>query len=169
MGEPKIKLRSPRSKQELVSGAPARKSQVNAQFGRRYDFSSSLTAAKNSAFAILGSESGLLPASDTKQSSHEVPAVKAPTKSVSVAAPVKHEAGKADAKAESVSKAPAVAPVSSKPAALLSEKPSLTSQSYQELVEKYCFVGTPRQERGSSNPLIADFWNSLGLQGPLLL
>jgi hypothetical protein len=32
----------------------------------------------------------------------------------------------------------------SKPAALVSEKPSLTSQSYQELVDKYCFFGTAK-------------------------
>ena len=142
MGEPKIKLRSPRSKTELVPDAPARKKQVNAQFGHRYDFNSSLTAAKNSAWAILGDQSGLPPSPDAKQSYHEVPAVKAPTKSVSVAAPVKPESGATAANAEMNSKASAVAPVSSKPSALLSEKPSLASQSYQELVEKYCFVGT---------------------------
>jgi hypothetical protein len=142
ISEPKIKLRSPRSKQELVPDAPARKKQVNAQFGHRYDFNSSLTAAKNHAYAVLGDESGLPPRSETKQSSHQVPAVKAPIKSVSIAPAVKLDTSQAGAKAEPVSKAPAVAPVSSKPAALVSEKPPLTSQSYQELVEKYCFVGT---------------------------
>jgi hypothetical protein len=44
-------------------------------------------------------------------------------------------------KAEPASKALAVGFAPSKPAALISEKPSLASQSYQELVEKYCFVG----------------------------
>jgi Carbohydrate/starch-binding module (family 21) len=147
IGEPKIKLRSPRSKAELVPDAPARRKQQNPQFGYRYDFNSSLTAAKNHAYAILGDESGLPPSPDAKQSSHEVPAVRVPAKSVSVAAPVQPEVGASAAKAESVSKAPAVAPISSKPAALLSEKPSLSSQSYQELVEKYCFVGTPGRDK----------------------
>lgn len=126
IGEPKIKLRSPRSKGELVPDAPMRRNKSSGpMFGHRYDFNSSLTAAKNSAFAALGEQSGLSSRPDTKQSSREVPAVTA-SKSV-YDAPQKQESISAPFK-------PA--------AALVSEKPSLTSQSYQELVDKYCFVGT---------------------------
>ena len=151
MGEPKIKLRSPRSKQDLVPDAPARKQKISSQaFGNRYDFNSSLTAAKNSAYAVLGEQCGLPPSLDTKQSIRDVPAVTAPIRSSSGKAPVTLGTGADSVKTESVSKAPAVAPVSAKPApTLISLKPPLTSQSYQELVEKYCFVGS----RGKSEEI----------------
>lgn len=144
IGEPKIKLRSPSSKQELVPDAPARRNRSAApMFATRYDFNSSLSAAKNSAYSILGEQSGL-PANDTKQSFREVPVVVAKSASQK---PQKLENGIHNVPA--VSSAPAVTapPVTSKPAALFSEKPSLSSQSYQELVDKYCFVGTPRTSK----------------------
>ncbi|RMZ82137.1 hypothetical protein DV737_g2187, partial [Chaetothyriales sp. CBS 132003] len=144
MGEPAIKFKNPRSRAELVPDSPARKKHGGAKFGYRYDFSSSLSAARNNAFALVGDQNSSFPSLDTKQSSHAVPAVKAPAKPVSDAAAVKPESGVSVVHTGSVSKAPAVAPVSSKPAALFSEKPSLSSQSYRELVEKYCFFGTPK-------------------------
>ncbi|KAK5945967.1 hypothetical protein PMZ80_000106 [Knufia obscura] len=136
IGEPKIKLRSPRSKQDLVPDAPRRNKSAAPMFATRYDFNSSLSAAKNSAYAVLGEQSGLS-AIDTKQSFRDVPVV--PAKSASQK-PEKLENGVHNVPA--VSSAPAVsAPsVTSKPVALFSEKPSLSSQSYQELVDKYCFV-----------------------------
>jgi Carbohydrate/starch-binding module (family 21) len=141
MGEPKLKLRTPPTKAGIVPDAPTRRSHKSSQaFGNRYDFNSSLTAAKNNAYAALGDLSGLVPSTDTKQSSHKVPAVVAlPTTSALNSSKSETDMGRMQA--ASVSKAPAVGPVPSKPAALLSEKPSLASQSYQELVEKYCFVG----------------------------
>lgn len=146
MGEPTIKLRSPRSKQELVPDAPARRPRSSGNaFGTRYDFNSSLTAAKSTAISVLGEHSGLTPSTGTKQSSRNVPVVNGTSSGIASAKP---ETG-AGAKAELVSKAPAVQPVD-KPAALLSEKPPLTSQSYQELVEKYCFVGT--RDKGEAIP-----------------
>ena len=143
IGETRIKLRSPRSKQELVSDAPARRNKSAApMFGHRYDFNSSLSAAKNNAYAVLGEESGLSVVG-TKQSSHEVPVVgsKIASKSLKLQDAING--------ASKGTTAPAVAaPMSaSKPAALLSEKPSLSSQSYQELVDKYCFVGTPKMSK----------------------
>ncbi|KAJ9633431.1 hypothetical protein, variant 2 [Exophiala oligosperma] len=155
MGEPKLKLRSPRSKGDLISDAPSRRKASNGQaFGNRYDFNSSLSAAKNSAFAALGDFSGLTTSRvDTKRSSsHEVPA-STPTKSVAIAPP-KHDTGVSGSVDGASPNAPAVAPMTSKPAALVSEKPSLTSESYQdlamkELVEKkFCFVGTPNVNPG---------------------
>jgi hypothetical protein len=137
MGEPKLKLRSPRSKSDLVPDAPQRRKQVGPQaFGHRYDFNSSLTAAKNNAFAALGDWSGLNPrATTTKQSSHDVPAT-TPAQGVANA-PSKHGNG---VNGTIDNTTPPL--LASKPAAaLVSEKPPLTSQSYQELVDKYCFVG----------------------------
>jgi len=150
MGEPRLKLRSPRSKAELVTEAPAgRRPRSSGQaFGNRYDFDSSLSAAKSHAVAALGEQSGLSSRSDTKQSSsNEVPAATA-SKSLTPAPP-KHEMGVGGAKAGPTSRSPAFAPMTSKPAALVSEKLPLTSQSYQELVDKYCFVGT----RGKSDEI----------------
>ncbi|RMZ91513.1 hypothetical protein DV736_g1242, partial [Chaetothyriales sp. CBS 134916] len=144
MGEPSIKFKSPRSGSELVLDSPGRKKHGGAKFGYRYDFSLSLSAARNGAYAHMGDQNSSLPSLDTKQSSHQVPAVKAPTKPVSDAAARKPESGVPAVQADSVSKASAVAQASSKPAALFSEKPSLSSQSYRELVEKYCFFGTPK-------------------------
>lgn len=145
IGEPKLKLRSPRSKTELLSDSPSRRKQGGGNaFGSRYDFNSSLTAAKNSAYAVLGEHSGFSSRTDTKQSSHEVPAA-TPVKSVAIAPP-KDNAGVNGSPAGAARAAPAAAPMTSKPAALVSEKPPLTSQSYQELVDKYCFVGA----RGNS-------------------
>ena len=141
IGEPILKLRRPRSKVQIVTDTPARKGHPASQaFGNRYDFNSSLTAAKNNAYALLGDQSGLTPVQNAKQSSRQVPAASAPP-TTSGSKSVKLDTGVERVKAESTSQAPAVGPVPSKPAALLSEKPSLASQSYQELVEKYCFVG----------------------------
>jgi len=143
IGEPKIKLRSPRSKQDLVADAPARRSKSqNPMFGNRYDFNSSLTAAKNSAYALLGENSGLS-TTGAKQSDRNVPVV---TAKPAHGTPQKLANGVHSVPARST--APAVQsiapPVAAKPAALVAEKPALTSQSYQELVDKYCFVGAPR-------------------------
>ncbi|OAP54731.1 hypothetical protein AYL99_11179 [Fonsecaea erecta] len=150
MGEPKLKLRSPKSKSELLPDAPQRRKQAGPQaFGNRYDFKTSLTAAKNNAYAAMGEWSGLGPRTNTKQSSHEVSAT-TPVQSVANAAP-KHETGVNGVKVGANKTAPdaaasAAAPLTSKPAALLSEKPSLSSQSYKELVDKYCFFGTAKVE-----------------------
>ena len=137
MGEPKLKLRSPRSKSQLVPDAPQRRKQVGPQaFGHRYDFNSSLTAAKNNAFAALGDLSGLGLGAPAKQS-YDVPAT-TPAQSIANAAS-KHENGANGIKPRQTNTT-FMAPA--KPAALISEKPPLSSADYQELVDKYCFVGT---------------------------
>lgn len=145
IGEPKIKLRSPRSKSELVPDAPARRNKSAVpMFGHRYDFNSSLSAAKNNAYALLGEESGLSAVVDTKQSSREIPDVVAkvtPQKSA------KFVNGINSLPVSSTAPAVTAPAVTAKPTALFSEKPPLTSQSYQELVDKYCFVGTPRTSK----------------------
>lgn len=144
MGEPRIKLRSPRSKQELVPDAPARRTKgASPMFTTRYDFNSSLSAAKNSAYALLGDDSGLPPMS-AKQSSRELPVAVVKT------APAKSQTlqnGVHGVPAASTAPAVTAPPVSSKPTALLSDKTPLTSRDYQELVEKYCFVGNPRTSK----------------------
>lgn len=142
LGEPKIKLRSPRSKSDLTSDTPLRRNKsALPMFGHRYDFNSSLTAAKHSAYAVLGDQSGLPAVDTTKQFVREVPAMAAKVVASAVASQIPSGSTTVAAPIAPAVKAPLV---SSKPAALVSEKPPLTSQSYQELVDKYCFVGTPR-------------------------
>lgn len=142
MGESPIKLKNPRPRQGMTHEAPVRRAKPHPQaFGNRYDFSASLTAAIQSASAILGDQSGLPARPDTKQSSREVPAVAAKG---AVASAQHLENGVKLPSVGQVSSALAAGTVTSKPSALVSEKPSLQSQSYQELVDKYCFVGTQK-------------------------
>ncbi|KIV92041.1 hypothetical protein PV10_06516 [Exophiala mesophila] len=148
MGEPKLKLRSPRSKAELLPDAPHRRLKSGSQaFGNRYDFNSSLSAAKSNAMAVLGDDSGLSLRKDAKQSSREVPAT-TPTKS-NTSTSHNFNVGASGATGGVSFSTPGLTPLGSKPAALMSEKPPLTSESYQELVDKYCFVGA----RGKSEEL----------------
>jgi hypothetical protein len=131
MGDSPIKLKNPHPRPEIVPDAPTRRTKVNAQaFGNRYDFGASLNAAIQNASAILGEQSGLKPRLDTKQSSRQVPA--SGSSGAAALIPKVTQAAKSTPSDNQ----------SSKPAALLSGKPSLSSQSYQELVDKYCFVGT---------------------------
>ena len=143
MGESPIKLKSPKPRHDAVSEAPVRRTKPQAQaFGNRYDFGASLSAAIQNASAILGEQSGLPARPDTKQSSREVPAVAA--KGAVTSARSLENVVKSPSPGQ-VSSALAAGTVTSKPAALVSEKPSLQSQSYQELVDKYCFVGTQKK------------------------
>lgn len=126
MGESPIKLKGAGPRAGLVLDTPTRRHKPGAQaFGNRYDFGAALSAAIQNASGIFGESSGASLKPDAKQSSHEVPAVKKDT-----------------AKPGPVSGALAKGFLASKPAALVSEKPPLQSQSYQELVDKYCFVGS---------------------------
>lgn len=140
MGDSPIRLKNPRSRPEIVPDAPTRRPKAHGQaFGNRYDFGASLSAAIQNASAILGDQSGLTKRPDPKQSSHEV----SPSKP--------QPAGTAQQNPSSIVVKPSNGAVTgssllehapAKPAALQSEKPSLQSQSYQELVDKYCFVGS---------------------------
>jgi hypothetical protein len=140
MGDSPIKLKNLRNRAGMVPDEPTRRTKTNAQaFGNRYDFGASLSAAIQNPPALLGEQSGPKPRLDTKQPPHVVPA---PSNTGHV---------KPRTEATNTAKAPAGCPTSFKPAALISEKPSLSSQSYQELVDKYCFVGTQSEaEAGSS-------------------
>lgn len=131
MGDSPIKLRNPRPRPEIVPDAPTRRTKANGQaFGNRYDFGASLNAAIQNASAILGDQSGLTPKVTAKQSSRQVPA------------PKPGDATVPTFKTAQAAKSQPANAKSSKPTDLMSGKPALSSQSYQELVDKYCFVGT---------------------------
>ena len=140
IGDSPIKLKGPRSRAEIVPDAPTRRPKANGQaFGNRYDFGASLSAAIQNASAILGDQSGLVKKPAAEQASFQVPPSKPKPASKAQQLPsivVKQPSGGPRTNPSPLDVGPA------KPAALVSEKPSLQSQSYQDLVDKYCFVGS---------------------------
>ncbi len=142
MGDSPVRLKGPRSRAEILPDAPTRRPKANGQaFGNRYDFGASLSAAIQNASTILGDQSGFTKKPDTKkQSSHEVPATKPKSASTAQQKPPAIVVKQPSGGTVSGSSVNGVAPA--KPSTFLSENRSLQSQSYQELVDKYCFVGS---------------------------
>lgn len=93
------------------------KQNPNQPFGHRYDFGASLTAAISAASTALGERSGL----PQKASSPN---------------PAFIPNGNGSPQQDDV-----------KPTALTTEKPPAQSQSYNELLEKYCFVRTTKDQK----------------------
>jgi hypothetical protein len=112
-------------------------------FGNRYDFGASLSAAINA--ASLGERTSSKPMDDPV-----FPPPKPTAFALEPAPRPSRHAGPAVGK-EKQATAPktavdgAVSEASAKPAALTSDKPSLQSQSYHELLDKYCFVRSRRR------------------------
>jgi hypothetical protein len=141
-----LRLKGVKSAVSLTSDNLARRApQPHGQaFGNRYDFGASLSAAIQAANSALGERSGLMMKSSAprKQSKYISDAEQ-------TASPLtmssNHSMNRATSK-------PAPAPVqhtsgtdSPRPAG--SEKPVLASQSYNELLDKYCFVRTHEHHR----------------------
>lgn len=132
-----LRLKSGKVAGKVVPDAPNRRANAPAQaFGNRYDFGASLSAA------IQAASSGIQP----KEAEASEPKVKqtsfVPRPFMDISSPAKGEpsVGLTHGAANSVN-GPADAPsTKQKPAALTSGKPSLQSQSYHELLDKYCFV-----------------------------
>ena len=128
MGEVPVKLKSPCPRHEIVADAPARRTKTNTHaFDHHYDFAASLSGTIRSTSNILGEQSGLAPRVGAKQSFRQVPTLS----SSEAGFPKSYPVGGA-----------VTVPEISRPAALLSGKPPLSSHLYKELVDKYCFVGT---------------------------
>ena len=113
VGESPIRFKNKSSAKDIVPDAPGRlKSSANQQaFGNRYDFGASLFATTQS--SSLNKDAGANTVVEAQSSSGP------------------RSAGKAGK--------PSQQDVP-KPAALTTEKPSLQSSSYHELLDKYCFV-----------------------------
>lgn len=143
MGESPIKLKGPRARHEIVPDAPARRSNPASQaFGNRYDFAASLSNAIQAASTSLSDKSGLATRDnkpEAKSADREV--VDRPNDAASSSAERGNTSGPEHGIPTLTSPTPAISTGPSKPAALVSEKPALSSTSYQELVDKYCFVG----------------------------
>jgi hypothetical protein len=114
-----IKLK-PKSKRNVVQNQ-APPSQVSQAFASRYDFGASLTAALSNAQTALGDRSGLKVDNQDKMNK-----------------------GYFDRSVSAVGSHAATAPIpGARPDSLTLEKPDLQSAEYNELIQKFCFFGTP--------------------------
>ena len=141
VGESPIRFKNQPPARENVLDAPGRpKASAKQQvFGNRYDFGASLSAAIQAAGTSLGDRGEVPSRNDVKPaSSKETESPPVITVQPSPAA------GKAINGSEAGQQKLADLP---KPVALTAGKPSLQSQSYNELLDKYCFVrsGTKRE------------------------
>lgn len=152
-GESPIRLKNSKPTAKFVPDAPSRRSNAPTQaFGNRYDFGASLSAAIQAASSNAGDRNGnqiqnemLSPMSSKPSTSvHHTKPSPAPSRLQNSApsAPKKTPAKTSDTKASTLADPP-------KPAALTSAKPPLQSQSYHELLDKYCFV---RSRVGKGDP-----------------
>lgn len=144
IGESPIRFRNSKASNNSVVDEPSlRGNSAGQAFGNRYDFGASLSAAIQAAGSALGDRGGI-------QSKTEVKI--APPKQLSFVQKPFVEAALSDSTARSDSTrnvvASAVKPTT-KPAALTSEKPSLQSPSYHELLDKYCFVRSRSHKDGN--------------------
>lgn len=123
-----IKLK-PKSKRGSIFPDEAQQSQAGKAFSARYDFGASLSAALSTAQTALGNRSGLrINTSDQAVNGYfdrPTPILKTP----SPGAPVP----------------------GTRPDSLTLEKPDLQSAEYNELIQKFCFFGTP-SGKTSPNP-----------------
>lgn len=149
-----LRLKGVKSAVSLGSDNLTRRApQPNGQaFGNRYDFGASLSAAIQAANSVMGDRSGITMKSAPKKE------------------PVKFVAGADDTASpltmtseQSLSKSPVnktITSVQQQPSAsgtdsprpAGTEKPQLASQSYNELLDKYCFVRTNEHHWRAANP-----------------
>ncbi|MCJ1433656.1 hypothetical protein MMC27_003020 [Xylographa pallens] len=143
----------------LVPDAPGRRNNTPAQaFGNRYDFGASLSAAIQAASTVLGDRSGLqskeespVPSARPNQQTSFVqrPFLNSPIANRdSMVGSTNRAAVSGNGSKKTILPSGATGSDSLKPVALTSEKPSLQSHSYHELLDKYCFVGS----RGATEP-----------------
>ena len=138
VGESPIRFKNKPSAKDIVPDAPGRpKSSANQQaFGNRYDFGASLSQAIQAANIASGDRSEL-PLKDTHQSGTGRQSsslnIDAGANAVNGAQSSSGPRNTGKAGEPSQQDVP-------KPAALTTEKPSLQSSSYHELLDKYCFV-----------------------------
>ena len=151
-GDSPIRFRNTKATNNIIADAPIKRDNPAAQaFGNRYDFGASLSAAIQAASSSLGDPNGPTPRaeskSETKRASFEPkePTAKAVPKSrqeVPVTSANAQKPAASDKKPTLASGTAKADPgkQSPSPPALTSNKPSLQSSSYNELLDKYCFV-----------------------------
>lgn len=137
-----LRLKGVKSAVSLASDNLTRRApQPNGQaFGNRYDFGASLSAAINAANTVLGDRSGLVMKAPPPKKAQAPLSEPSSTES----SPLSMSSNQPKA-VQPYKSAPAVQPPTSgtdSPRHTGSEKPPLASQSYNELLDKYCFVRT---------------------------
>jgi len=135
VGDAPIRFKNKPSPKDIVPDAPGRpKSSSNQQaFGNRYDFGASLSAAIQAA-STTGLSKDVVKSASEGQASFQEPVNEAPPVTKVQPSPGAEHAVKSSAASQST------LPDLSKPTATTTEKPSLQSTSYSELLDKYCFV-----------------------------
>ena len=142
MGESPIRLKGPRGTDDIVPDAPTRRSKpANPKaFGHRYDFGASMKAVMGNATTALGDKSGLKPQNQDqpvdRKEGFAAPEEQASSNKTGQGTMANKRRGAGSEKSNGDA---------TKPSALVSEKPTHQSLSYQELVNKYCFVGTRKK------------------------
>lgn len=182
MGESPIRLKK-KSSNEILPDAPTRRTNAagGQAFSNRYDFGASLSAAISAASTVLGDRSGLTPKEqklESKQTYREVastskvpigpiagrytaptptttPTQKAPGTTQTVAATGVNSRGRVQgAKEVPGAKAPVPGLATAKGVPLFGDRP-LSTSSYQELVDKYCFFGSAKTSPQLTKPTLA--------------
>ena len=149
-GESPIRFKNPKASEDIVPDAPTIRSTAAVQaFGNRYDFGASLSAAIQAASITVGDRGGAqtegvsaIPQSKQSDSVRK-PCFETPesTRGNEGSNELRNSGPMKRSTEASLPENPA------KPAALL-EKPALQSRSYNELLDKYCFVRTsPRKNQ----------------------
>lgn len=136
---PTLRLKGVRSAVHLpVSQAPHPTGQA---FGTRYDFGASMAAAINASHAVLGDKSGItmkMPVAPVRATPTQVIDADETTSPLTIRMTTNFAPHTAP---RMFTPAPGLGPASGGPAG--PEKPGLASQSYHELLDKYCFVRDP--------------------------
>lgn len=132
-----LRLKGVKSAVSLASDNLTRRAPNPSQqaFGNRYDFGASLSAAINAANTVLGDRSGLSMKPAPKRQNKVIPDADDTTSPLTM---TNTKSFKPTPKAATIPSASGTD--SPRPAG--SEKPVLASQSYNELLDKYCFVRT---------------------------
>lgn len=147
IGDSPIRFKKPAP--ELVPDAPGRRTTAAGQaFGNRYDFGASLSAAIQAASSVLGDRSGI----QVKEGAQSAPAKQLQFSPEASFEPAMAEVvpGQKDSlqvspmhlTQDATQKNVPGASDPAKPIALTTEKPSVQSSSYHELLDKYCFFGS---------------------------
>ena len=140
-----LRLKGVKSAVSLASDNLTRRApHPNGQaFGNRYDFGASLSAAISAANTALGDRSGIIMKGPVKKASTSkiIPDAEDTSSPLMMASSQSFRKSQAPLKSAPVATAPTTNGTDS-PRPAGSEKPPLASQSYNELLDKYCFVRT---------------------------
>lgn len=144
VGDSPIRFKTKPSRRDFVPDAPGRpKGSANQQaFGNRYDFGASLSAAIQASGTPCGDRSEV-PLRIDSRSTSDKEARSSPVIKVQPSSDAGKPVEGCEASQQKVADLP-------KPVALTAEKPSLQSQSYHELLDKYCFVRSGINKRNKA-------------------